>query len=112
MRLPLVDDWQTRIRSMKPGRVYPLGPTERQLVDDTFDKLHTQGRMDWANNHSPSGYPVFVAWRTTYEDGVPVRKGRVVVDVRNLNKISVPDIYPSLRSRTYSPSLPTRNTSR
>jgi hypothetical protein len=74
---------------MKLGRVYPLGPTKRQLVGDTFDKLHTvtQGRMDWANNHSPSGYPVFVAWRTTY-------KGRVDVDMRNLNKISVPDIYP------------------
>jgi Reverse transcriptase (RNA-dependent DNA polymerase) len=38
---------------------------------------------------------VFVAWRTVYEDGKPDRKGRVVVDIRDLNKISVPDIYPT-----------------
>jgi Reverse transcriptase (RNA-dependent DNA polymerase) len=51
--------------------------------------------MEGAKNHSPSGYPVFVAWRTVYEDGKPDRKGRVVVDIRDLNKISVPDIYPT-----------------
>ncbi|KLJ07933.1 hypothetical protein EMPG_16590 [Blastomyces silverae] len=47
-------------------KVYPLGPKERQL-----------------------GY------RTTYKDGLPVRKGRPVVDLRGLNKIVEPDIYPT-----------------
>ena len=95
MRVPLIDDWQSKIKAMRLGRVYSLGPVERQLVDEMFDKLHQQGRMQWASNHSPSGYPVFVAWRTQYKDGNAVKKGRVVVDIRNLNKITVPDIYPT-----------------
>ena len=36
------------------------------------------------------GFPVFVVWRTV--NGV--RKGRVVVDIRGLNKITKPDAYP------------------
>lgn len=95
MRVPLIDDWQTKIKAMRLGRVYSLGPVEKQLVDEMFDKLHQQGRMQWASNHSPRGYPVFVAWRTQYKDGNAVKKGRVVVDIRNLNKITVPDIYPT-----------------
>jgi hypothetical protein len=87
VRVPLVDDWETKIKSMTPGRVYSLGPAEKQLVDEMFDKLH--------EHHSPSGYPVFVAWRNQYKDGKAIRKGRIVVDIRNLNKITVPDIYPT-----------------
>jgi RNase H-like domain found in reverse transcriptase/Reverse transcriptase (RNA-dependent DNA polymerase)/Integrase zinc binding domain len=92
MRIPLVDDWQSKI---KKNPVYPLGCQDRAIVDETFDKLHEQGRMRWADSHTPSGYPVFVAWRLVNQpDGSRVRKGRTVVDIRNMNRIVEPDIYP------------------
>jgi hypothetical protein len=50
--------------------------------------------MGWADNHSPSGYPVFVVWRMVWKDGEAIWKSRVVVDVRPANKLAVPDIYP------------------
>ena len=74
----------------KPGRVYPVGQKDREVIDKTFDKLHDQGKMTWSTMPTPFSYPVFVVWKDT-ADG---RKGRVVVDIRELNKIAENDTYP------------------
>ena len=74
----------------KPSRVYPLGEKDREVVDETFDKLHEHGKMQWANQPTKFSYPVFVVWRDTPSG----RKGRVVVDIRGLNKITDSDAYP------------------
>ena len=51
--------------------------------------------MEFSNEPTPFAYPVFVVWRTiTKEDGSNTRKARVVVDIRGLNKITMPDSYP------------------
>lgn len=65
-------------------------------MDEEFDKLHAQGKMDWTTEATLFGYPVFVVWRTVQKDGQDVRKGRVVVDIRGLNKIVETDLYPLL----------------
>lgn len=79
---------------VEAAKVYPLGPADRQFVDDVFDKLHAQGRMEYTAQPTPHGYPVFVVWRTVPGPNGPERKGRVVVDIRGLNKIAVTDSYP------------------
>ncbi len=88
MRIPLKTDWESRI----PGKakIYPLGTKDRALVDETFDKLHEAGKLSWTEGSTPFSYPVFCVWRTI--DGE--RKGRVVVDIRGLNAITQPDVYP------------------
>ncbi|KAI6783920.1 TY3B-TY3B protein [Emericellopsis cladophorae] len=62
--------------------------------------------MEYATEPTPFTAPLFVVWRVV--DGK--RKGRVVVDLRALNKVVVPDNYPlprqdevirSLRGATY-----------
>jgi hypothetical protein len=50
--------------------------------------------MDWIDNHLPSGYPVFVVWQRVEKDSQWVMKSRVVVNIRYLNKMTIPDIYP------------------
>ena len=83
--LKISGGWQEKIDKLKLGRVYPLSPEDRKIVDSTMDKLHEQGRADWVTTHSPSGcYPVFVTWRMVIRDGKPVRKGRMVVDIYHL----------------------------
>lgn len=47
--------------------------------------------MEWNTESTPFMYPCFVVWRNL-PDGT--RKGRVVVDIRALNSITVPDAYP------------------
>jgi hypothetical protein len=87
MRIPLVEGWQhQKIRS----RQYPLSARDREVLDATFDKLHHQGRLGWATKATPFAHPVFVVWRTARGK----TKGRVVIDLRTLNKVTVPDNYP------------------
>lgn len=74
----------------KPAKVYPVGQKDKEVIDATFDKLHEQGKMTWSNQPTPFSYPVFVVWKDTPKG----RKGRVVVDIRELNKITETDSYP------------------
>ena len=74
----------------KPSRVYPLGERDRKIIDDTFDKLHDQGKMVWTSYPTKFSYPVFVVWRNLPKGP----KGRAVIDIRGLNKITEPDTYP------------------
>ena len=89
MRIPLKADWENL--TPKTARVYPLGKDAREVVDKTFDKLHKQGKIEWSTSATPFSYPVFVVWKTI-PDGE--RKGRAVVNIRGLNLISQPDLYP------------------
>ena len=86
MPIPLKEDAQP-----KPSRVYPVSQKDKEVINEAFDKLHQQGKMAWSNQPTPFSYPVFVVWRNM-PDGS--RKGRVVVDIRGLNKITESDSYP------------------
>ena len=89
MKIPLIDNWQDVYKPANT-KVYPLGPRDREVVDKQFDKLQQQGRLEWSTEPTPFSYPCFVVWKEV--NGI--RKGRVVVDIRTLNKITVPDVYP------------------
>ncbi|KAK4181969.1 hypothetical protein QBC35DRAFT_342398, partial [Podospora australis] len=87
MRIPLVEGWQTQL---KPARSYPLSQKDRAVLDSTFGALHNLKRMGWNNRPTPFTHPIFVVWRKV--NGV--EKGRVVIDMRQLNRVTVPDAYP------------------
>ena len=74
----------------KPSKVYPVGRPDKEVINATFDKMHEQGKMSWSTQPTPFSYPVFVVWKDTPNG----RKGRVVVDIRELNKITEVDSYP------------------
>ena len=59
MDIPLVEDWRERY---KPGlaRVYPVGKSDKDLIDETFDKLHATGRMEWTTEPTPFTFPYFI----------------------------------------------------
>jgi hypothetical protein len=90
MRIPLRSDWELQMPT-KAARVYPLGLDTGKLVDETFDELHKQGRMSWSTTSTPFSYPVFVVWKTLPSGE---HKSRAVVNIRGLNQIAQPDIYP------------------
>lgn len=78
----------------KRVRAYPMSPDEREITNKTLDKLHDEGKLIWSTGHTPSAFPVFVTYREVEKDGKIVRKPRVVVDIRKLNEITEPDVYP------------------
>jgi hypothetical protein len=87
MKVPLVEGWQNQRVS---SRSYPLSRRDREVLDTTFDALHKQHKMKWVYEPTPFAHPVFVVWRMARGK----MKGRVVIDLRALNKVSVPDNYP------------------
>lgn len=87
MQVPLIDNWHECKIAQRP---YPAGLKDRKFIDEKFDKLHKQGRLDWAKGPTPFAAPIFVVWRTVKGEA----KGRIVVDLRALNKITIPDNYP------------------
>jgi len=86
LSIPLVPNWE-KVDTKLTHRVYPMGPKDRELIDKVHDKLHEQSRMEWCREPSLFGFPVFVVWKNV--EGK--RKGRVVVDIRGLNKVALTD---------------------
>lgn len=87
MKVPLVNNWQDAKLATRP---YPLSRKDMELLNATHDKLHDKGRMTWVDEATPFAHPLFVVWRKVHGED----KGRVVVDLRALNKVAVPDAYP------------------
>lgn len=93
MTVPLIEGWEKHMNSLST-KPYPLSSKDKKVVDDTFDKLHSYGKMEHSTEPTPFGFPVFVVWKQVMENGKLVQKGRAVVDIRGLNKIVVKDSYP------------------
>ncbi|EPE10789.1 retrotransposable element [Ophiostoma piceae UAMH 11346] len=87
-RVALKPDWQTMIP--RHSRVYPLNPKNAAVVESTMDKLVQSGKATKTSKPTPLAFPVFVVWRTVGDK----TKGRMVVDIRDLNKMTLPDSYP------------------
>ena len=87
MMIPLVDGWNR----IKLGQCpYPVGQKDRELMDEILNEFYRKGRMKWVIKPTPFAIPVFIAWYTV--NGI--KKGRVVADLRVLNKAAIPDVYP------------------
>ena len=68
----------------------PKRPKDHKIVNTGFDKVHKQGCMKWSES-TPLTYSCIVGWTTKANN---TRKGRTVVDIRLLNRITLPDTYP------------------
>jgi hypothetical protein len=93
MEVRLKDNWEATGAKLS-HKPYPLPANEQAIVNETLDKMHDQGKLEWTQSPTPYAFPVFVAWRVVHKDGKAVRKGRAVVDIRGLNKATVSDAYP------------------
>jgi RNase H-like domain found in reverse transcriptase/Reverse transcriptase (RNA-dependent DNA polymerase)/Integrase zinc binding domain/Chromo (CHRromatin Organisation MOdifier) domain len=87
MKINLVDGWQNQKRAT---RSYPLSIQDMAVLDDKHDKLHAEGKMGWMDQPAPIACPLFVVWKQVGA----AKKGRVVADLRPLNRLAIPDIYP------------------
>jgi hypothetical protein len=70
-------------------KVYSMSSNERDLIDETFDKLHDQDKMHWTMKFIAHDASIFVVWRMINEE----KKDKVVVNIRELNKIVKSDSY-------------------
>lgn len=55
---------QTRYSMVpKPARVYSASQRDEEIIDDTFNKMHAQGKMIWCSQPTPYSYLCFMVWR-------------------------------------------------
>ena len=78
---------------IETAKMYSLSLADRKFVDEIFDKLHAQERMKYTTQSTSHEYSVFAVWRTVSESNDSERKERVVVNIRDLNKIIFTDSY-------------------
>ena len=87
MRINLIDSYQ---HQLKPVRAYPIGREDREFLDKEYNKIQAQGKLSFIDQPTPIAYLVFIVWK--HVNGQ--KKGRTVIDLRPLNTVIVPDIYP------------------
>ena len=88
MKLPLKDGWQDKVTGK--AKIYTLGIKDREVVDEVFDKLHKQGRLEFTTQATPFAYPVFVVWKLLPNGE---RKGHPVIVLRAANELILRDAY-------------------
>ena len=74
-------------------KMYSLNFVDKKLINNTFDKLHAQKRMKYINQSILHEYSIFAIWRIVFDFDDSKRKRRVVVNIRDLNKIIFIDSY-------------------
>lgn len=90
MTVPLKPGCESKVSTIKP-QIYPLGKKARRVVDDTFDKLHKQGHLEYTTDPISFSFAILIIYKT---DSHGKRKDRKVVDIRKLNNLVLPDFYP------------------
>lgn len=87
MKISLRQDWQTQI--LRKAKIYFMSIQDKKILNETFDDLHRKERLKWITSFISFFYSVFIAWRTVNE----IRKNRAVIDIRELNKLILFDVY-------------------
>ena len=83
-------DW---INHLKINRICSFEIENHALIDKTFDKLHQYKKIKWTKNFIFFEYFVFVIWKIVIKNEKSIRKKRVVIDIKKLNKIIINNVY-------------------
>lgn len=89
-------------QELKPRLPYWCSKKDEKIIDETHDRLHSQGKMSYAPAGA-LGWPCFVVWdhknpmvkwNTRDKGEISMAKPRVVIDIRGLNAAVPLDAYP------------------
>ena len=81
------------IVNIKLEKIYLLDFDKQKKINKIFNKLHKQNHMNWSINHSSSEYSIFMIWRNVKHNKKMIQKARVIINVCNLNKLIIFNIY-------------------
>lgn len=76
-------------------KVYPLGEAAQNVVNKAFDKLQTQGKMNWFIKPTSFDFSVFVVWKTVMNKNTDLsrQKRQSVIDICELNWLTQLNSY-------------------
>jgi hypothetical protein len=90
MSIILKSNWANKI---KFNKIYSFKFDEKKIMNEIFDNLHFKSKMKWSTNSISFDYFVFVIYRIIFKDEKSIRKERVVIDIKELNVITLSDAY-------------------
>ena len=82
-------DFKSKAKSLKSIKIYLVDFKKRTIIDIIFDKMHVDDKMIWINQSTSFNFSMFVIWRDTLNE----LKNKIMINIRNLNKIIIFDIY-------------------
>ena len=88
IRIPLRIDWESKITNK--SKIYSLGIKNRVIVDEVFDKLQLQDRLEFTKQSILFCFPMFVIYKILTDD---INHERPVVDIKRLNQVFIRDAY-------------------
>ena len=66
MKIFLKSDWEKRI--FDKTKIYSLDTKNRELINDTFDKLHDVDKLNWTKNSIFFSFSMFCVWKTVNDE--------------------------------------------
>ena len=82
-------DFKSKTKSLKSIKIYLVDFKKRTIIDTIFDKMHVDDKMIWINQSTSFSFSMFVIWRDISNKS----KNKIVINIRDFNKIIVFDIY-------------------
>ena len=82
-------DFKSKTKSLKSIKIYFVDFKKRTIIDIIFDKMHVDDKIIWINQSTFFNFSMFVIWRDTLNEF----KSRIMIDIRDLNKVTIFDIY-------------------
>ena len=74
-------------------RVFRISSKNKTFINKKFDVLHVQNKLKWTKTSSYV-FSIFLIWHTVHlQNKKSQRKNRVMIDIRNLNKMSKFNVY-------------------
>ena len=75
-------------------KIYFLKSKNRTIIDKEFDRLHVESKMSWITEFTLYDYFCFVIWKIVHvSDKSSKRKNKIIINIRELNKIFMFDAY-------------------
>ena len=84
----------------KFSRVYLVDSQNREFINQKFNKLQREKKMNWIKDATSYDFFVFVVWRIIHASNKnSIKKDKIVIDIRDFNKMSESnDYFMSLQS--------------
>ena len=85
----IVTNWQIITKTKLFHRSYFLSKNSKISIDKKFDTLHKKRKLKWFNDFTSFEFSMFTIWKIMFVkfDKISTRKEKVVIDIRDLNKI-------------------------
>ena len=95
MSIKIISDIKSKF-----SRVYFVDSQDREFINQKFNKLQRKKKMNWIRDAISYDFFIFVVWRIVHATNKnSIKKDRIVIDIRDLNKMSESnDYFMSLQS--------------